>query len=159
MNRAAAHPQIEASAEATLTASRAMLGIVARSLGEALEMVTLPQFRVLVILSGSSPLRMGALAARVNAVPSTFSRSIDRMVAGEWVRRIESPENRREVLIELTPRGERLVSRVTEHRRKELAEILDRLSDHDRRSVEEAFAAFARAAGEPSADALLALGI
>jgi DNA-binding MarR family transcriptional regulator len=145
--------------ESTLIASRALLGVVARSLAEALEMVSLPQFRVMVILASSGPLRMGALAARAHTVPSTFSRSIDRMVVGGWVRRSTSPDSRREVLIELTPAGQHLVEHVTERRREEIAAILERLSPGDRAAVGSAFALFAGAAGEPPAEDLLALGL
>lgn len=38
-----------------LAASRALLGIVARSMGDPLEQVTLPQFRALTILTTSGP--------------------------------------------------------------------------------------------------------
>jgi hypothetical protein len=48
--------------DATLTASRALLGVVARSLAEVLEMVTLPQFRILVVIASSGTLKMGTLA-------------------------------------------------------------------------------------------------
>jgi DNA-binding MarR family transcriptional regulator len=147
------------AADAAVTASRALLGVVARSLSEALELVTLPQFRVMVILATAGPLRMGVLAARANTLPSTFSRSIDRMVNGDWVQRSVSPDSRREVLIELTPRGHHLVAHVTERRRNEIAQILGRLAPDDRRAVGEAFAAFAHAAGEPPVEDLLTLGI
>lgn len=43
----------------TLTASRALLGVIARSLATVMDTVTLPQFRVLVVLSDFGPLRMG----------------------------------------------------------------------------------------------------
>lgn len=148
-----------AGGDPTLVASRALLGVVARSLSEALEMVTLPQFRVMVILSSSGPLRMGALAARAHTVPSTFSRSVDRMVAGGWVLRRESPDSRREVLIELTAAGKNLVDHVTERRREEIAAILAKLSPAAQAEVGSAFALFAEAAGEPPAEDLLALGI
>lgn len=145
--------------DSTLVASRALLGVVARSLSEALEMVSLPQFRVLVILASSGPLRMGALAARAHTVPSTFSRSVDRMVAGGWVRRSVSPDSRREVLIELTASGQHLVEHVTERRRDEIAAILERMSPTERAAVSSAFALFAGAAGEPPVEDLLALGL
>lgn len=146
-------------AEATLVTSRALLAVVARSLSEALEMVTLPQFRVMVILASSEPLRMGALAARAHSNISTFSRSLDRMVAAGWVRRVGSPDSRREVLVELTPHGQQLVAHVTERRREEIATIMGRLSPKDQKAVGEAFAAFARAAGEPPVEDLLTLGL
>jgi len=145
--------------DATLTTSRALLAVVARSLVEALELVTVQQFRVMVILSSSQPLRMGALAARAHSVPSTFSRSIDRMVTGGWVRRVQSPDSRREVLIELTPRGMQLVAQVTDRRRTEIARILDRMAPEDQARVGVAFALFAAAAGEPPFEDLLILGL
>lgn len=147
------------SREATLTTSRALLGVVARSLIEAVEIVSLPQFRVLVILASSGPMRTGALAQRVGAVPSTFSRFLDRMVKQGWVLREQSPDSRREVFVHLSERGERLVADVTDRRRTEIAAILARLSADDRRTVGRAFAIFAAAAGEPPPEDLLLLGL
>src|SRR4051794_41831524 len=65
-------------------ASRALLAIVARTIAPALEQVSLPQFRVLVVLVGAGPHRVGALAERLDALPSTFSRALDRLEHGGW---------------------------------------------------------------------------
>jgi len=145
--------------EATLTTSRALLGVVARSVSDALELVTLTQFRVMVVLAGHGPLRMGALAERVGVNPSTLSRSIDRMEAGGWVHRASSPDSRREVLIRLSAHGEQLVAHVTDRRRREIAEILAQLKPEDRQAVGRAFALFAAAAGEPLPEDLIILGL
>lgn len=145
--------------EATLRASRALLGIVARSVSDALEQVTLPQFRVLVVLSGSGAMRMGALAARVGAVPSTFSRTIDRMVDGGWVLRQESPQSRREILVDLTDDGRRLVDQVTERRRRQVASVLTSLTAEEQQQIIDAMEVFSTAAGEPTPEDLLTLGL
>ncbi|HEY8281304.1 MAG TPA: MarR family transcriptional regulator [Leifsonia sp.] len=145
--------------EATLRASRALLGAVARSVADALEQVTLPQFRVLVVLAGSGAMRMGALAARVGAVPSTFSRTIDRMVDGGWVERRESPQSRREILVDLTPEGRRLVDQVTERRRRLVASVLTTLTAAEQQQIIDAFELFSTAAGEPTPEDLLTLGL
>lgn len=147
------------AADATLLASRALLGVVARSVSSALEVVTLPQFRVLVILSGSGPMRMGTLAEHVHANQSTFSRSMDRIVAGGWAQRSTSPDSRREVLITLTDTGRALVDEVTEHRHREISTILERLTPSERESVRAALELFAIAADEYSVEELLVLGI
>ncbi|HEY2642894.1 MAG TPA: MarR family transcriptional regulator [Galbitalea sp.] len=147
------------SVETTLTASRALLGVVARSVSTALDSVTLPQFRVLIVLSSSGPMRMGLLAERMHAVASTFSRSIDRMVHGGWVERIDSPDSRREVIIRLTSLGRALVDEVTERRRHEIAEILSRMSQDERTVLQGALVSFSEAAGEASAEELLVLGL
>ena len=149
----------KAAAEATLLVSRALLGVVARSVSSALEFVTLPQFRVLVVLSATGPMRMGALAERVHANQSTFSRSMDKIVAGGWAERSSSPDSRREVLISLTPAGHALVDDVTERRHAEISTILERLTASEQDSVRAALELFAIAAGEYSVEELLVLGI
>ena len=144
---------------AVLTASRAMLGVIARSLADTLETVTLPQFRVLVLLSSLGPQRTGILAERLRANLSTFSRSLDRMVASGWVRRKQNPGSRREVIITLTPEGESIVNDVTQRRREDFRSILAGLTPAQRRQVLEAFDVFNSAAGEPTVEDLLPLGL
>lgn len=145
--------------DATVVASRALLGMVARSVSSALEMVTLPQFRVMVVLAAEGPLRVTTLARRMGAVPSTFSRTLDRMVAAGWLKRTENPDSRREVLVHLTDQGRRLVDEVTTRRRAEIRAALERLSPEARAEVTAALGAFGEAAGEPTVEDLLVLGL
>ena len=146
--------------DAVLTASRALLAVVARSLAPVLDQVTLPQFRALVVLSSSpAPLRSGDLAGALGVHPSTFSRTADRLVSGGWVRREENPDSRRETFIELTTEGRALVGAVTRRRRAEIKRILGRLDVDARHDVRRGLEAFAAAAGEPSAGDLAALGL
>ncbi|MGN6325063.1 MarR family winged helix-turn-helix transcriptional regulator [Pseudolysinimonas sp.] len=147
------------AADAALVASRALLGVVASSLADALEDVTLPQFRVLVVLRTGGAQRMGALAQAMDVNPSTFSRFIDRMVDGGWIVRRASPDSRREVLIDLTPQGEHIVDQVSQRRRREIRRILAGMPAADRHALTEALERFAVAAGEPSARDLLVLGL
>lgn len=147
------------ASDETVTASRALLGIVARSVAPALEAVSLPQFRVLVVLSAQGPTRVGHLAEQFGVNPSTFSRSVDRMVAGGWVTRAENPDSRREVLLELTDDGRWLVESVTVRRRREIEAVLERMTAEDRAALISALTAFTTAAGEPSVGDLLPLGL
>jgi DNA-binding MarR family transcriptional regulator len=152
------HPVDPQVVQATLVASRALMGVMARSMASVLDQITLPQVRVLVLLAASGPLRTGALAERSGVHASTLTRTADRLVRGGWVRRIENPLSRREVLIELTDAGAALVREVTERRAAEAAEILSRLSPEGREQVLAGFEAFATAAAEPTAQDLLVLG-
>jgi DNA-binding MarR family transcriptional regulator len=152
--------QLDAAAAEVLTASRALLGVVARSVAPVLDRVTVPQFRVLVVLStADGPVRSGDLAAALGIHPSTFTRNADRLVGAGWVQRSENPDNRRETLIELTDAGAGLVEQVTVQRHREIRSILSRLEPTERDLVLDAMAAFTRAAGEPQARDLLALGV
>ncbi|SKC41416.1 DNA-binding transcriptional regulator, MarR family [Plantibacter cousiniae] len=148
-----------AAVEATLIASRALLGVVARSLTGVLQEISLPQFRVLVILSTQERLRIGRLAAQLHMNRSTFSRVIDRMTSKDWVRRVPSSDSRREVLVEITDSGAAIVSEVTERRRQEIARILERMPMSDQHALVDALNRFSLAAGEPAATELLDLGL
>jgi DNA-binding MarR family transcriptional regulator len=144
---------------ATLTSSRALLGIVSRSMAGALEDMTLQQYRVLVALDGTGPARMGALAESTGVHPSTFTRMADRLEAGGWIRRDASPDSRREVLVDLTDQGRALVDEVTRKRRRAIASVLRTLAPDDRDAVRRGMEIFATAAGEPEVRDLLTLGV
>ena len=154
-----ARTRLKDDVEATLAASRALVGVVARSLAEVLEQVTLPQFRVLVVLCAEGPLRSGVLAERLGIHQSTFTRTADRLVAQGWIRREPNAESRREVLVALTDAGRELVVEVMKARRTEIERILTGTSPQDRETIRAGFEAFATAAGEPEASLLLTLGM
>jgi DNA-binding MarR family transcriptional regulator len=145
--------------EATLVASRALVGVLARSLADVLEQVTLPQFRVLVVLCAEGPLRSGVLAERLGIHQSTFTRTADRLVAQGWIRREPNVESRREVLVDLTDAGRDLVVEVMNARHAEVRRILADASPQEREIIRAGFETFARAAGEPEASLLLTLGM
>lgn len=145
--------------DATLLASRALLGVVARSVTQALAVVTLPQFRVLVVVAGTGPIRIGDLASRMGAVQSTFSRNVQRLVSTGWLNRAPSPDNRREIVISITAKGRALVDQVTASRRTELGRILSALSEEEQVALTMAFDAFADAAGEIPFQELLTIGL
>ena len=150
---------IRPAAGAVVTASRALLGIIARSMLPALEEVSLPQFRVLVLLSSAGPQRMGTLAERLGVSVSTFSRTADRLVGGGWAAREDNPENRREVILALTEKGRGLVASVTDQRRDLIVDVLLRMPPSERERLAESLQAFAEAAGEPAVADLLILGL
>ncbi|MCA0328320.1 MAG: MarR family transcriptional regulator [Actinobacteria bacterium] len=146
---------LDDAAASVLTASRALLAVVARSVAPILDQVTVPQFRVLVLLSNADgPVRHGDLAAALDVHSTTFTRTIDRMVSGGWVERRPNPDSRRETLISATAAGVDLVREVTEARRREIRAILAALPARERAAVGAALAAFAEAAGEQPAPVL-----
>ncbi len=136
-------------AAVTLHASRGLLGVIARSVAQALEEVSLPQLRALVLLATAGALRQGVVAERLGVHPSTFSRNVDRLVAGGWVRRDADPERRHAVRIAITDQGSALVERVSERRRAAIAEVLARVPADRRAAVLDGLAEFTAASGEP----------
>ena len=145
---------------ALLTASRALIGVSARSLGKVEDAVTITQFRTLVVLEGHGDTRLNQLAERLGAAPSTALRMVDRLIAAHLVTRRENKADRREVLIALTVEGTRLVREITARRRAEIAAIVAAMPQEGRQGVVAALSAFAQAAGEatPSIDTAARLG-
>lgn len=135
---------------AVLTASRALVAVSARSLADVEDRLTITQFRTLVVLESEVGANLNRLAERLGVTPSTALRSVDRLVNSDLVSRQENPDNRREVMLSLTPEGLRVVRDVTANRRREIARILRRMPDRERDELVSVFAAFAHAAEEPN---------
>lgn len=142
---------VDAVTGAVLTASRLLVAVSARSLADVEERVTLPQFRMLVVLSSRGDTKLVALAELLGVAPSTAMRMVDRLIAAGLADRQTNPDNRRETLLRLTEEGRRTVGNVTARRRQEIASIVERLAPHQRTALIEALTDFNRAGGEPSA--------
>jgi DNA-binding MarR family transcriptional regulator len=136
---------------ALLTASRALVGVSARSLADVEETVTIAQFRVLVVLAAHGQTTLVQLASRLGVNASTAQRQVDRLVREGLVDRRENPSDRREVVIVSTPAGAALVDAVTARRRDAIARIVRDLPGADRPALIAALEAFAAAADEPAA--------
>ena len=130
--------------DAVLASSRALVAVSARSIAGA-RGVTLPQFRMLVVLAGKAT-NLSGLAAVLDVAPSTAMRMVDRLESAGLVERAVLPANRRETRLTLTAAGKRTVRTVTARRRRDLTAVLGRLSVHERSALAQAMTAFARAA-------------
>ncbi|MFJ9543793.1 MarR family winged helix-turn-helix transcriptional regulator [Streptomyces sp. NPDC101225] len=153
-NPAGAMDDVDAVTRAVLTASRLLVAVSARSLAEVEDRVTLPQFRMLVVLSTRGATKLVTLADLLQVAPSTAMRMVDRLIAAGLADRQTNPGNRRETLLQLTEEGRRTVADVTVRRRTEIAAIVERLSPIQRLALVEALGAFNTAGGEPPAPAL-----
>ena len=150
-NPAGAMDDVDAVTRAVLTASRLLVAVSARSLAEVEERVTVPQFRMLVVLATRGATKLVALADLLQVAPSTAMRMVDRLIAAGLADRRANPDNRRETLLQLTEEGRRIVEDVTARRRTALAEIVERLRPTERLALIEALNAFNEAGGEPPA--------
>lgn len=134
--------------DALIVASRALVGVAARSLDDLPADMTLPQFRALILLSSRGTMATGLLADAMRVHPSTTTRLVDTLHAKGMARRGAVHDNRRQIMIGLTRRGMLVVEQVTEARRRVLAAIVARLTGDDRDVIEDAMVRFASAAGE-----------
>ncbi|WP_207793153.1 MarR family winged helix-turn-helix transcriptional regulator [Nocardioides acrostichi] len=153
--------ELDALVGTLLTASRALVGVSARSLADVEEHVTLAQFRTLVVLHSHGPTRLNQLADRLGVGSSTALRAVDRLITSGYAERRENDQDRREVVIEASPRGSALVGEVTGRRRAAIEQIVLAMPARDRGGLVRALAAFAEAADEPTstnADSATLLG-
>jgi DNA-binding MarR family transcriptional regulator len=134
--------------DAVVGASRALVGVAARSLAGFEEDVTLAQYRMLVLLCGRGPQRVADLAQGLGVNPSTATRMSDRLVAKHLARRHRAASDRRSVRVGVTTAGRSLVDEVTERRRLEIGRIIEAMAPERRGLLVEAMRSFAEAAGE-----------
>jgi DNA-binding MarR family transcriptional regulator len=139
----------EDAVQALMLASRAFVGLTARSLADIDGDVTLPQFRALVVLAVRGPQRSVDIAEELRVNPSTGTRMCDRLVRKGLVRRIRSTSDRRVVRLRLTQAGHDIVQQVMARRREELTRLVAATAELWQPAVTDALCAFAQAAGEP----------
>lgn len=135
--------------DAVVRASRALVGIAAASMAGIDDVVTVPQFRVLVMIDTRGPMNLAAVAAELDVNPSNASRTCDRLIKAGLLDRRASEVDRRNIALTLTPAGRRLVDKVTRRRRAAIARVLRKMDAADRAALADALTAFGEAAGEP----------
>jgi DNA-binding MarR family transcriptional regulator len=116
-------------------ATRLLAGVALRSLEVLGGAVTLPQYRLLAVLSDLGQVRAARVADALGLTPSTITRLVDRLVAAGYVIRDADPTNRSAVTIRLTATGEDLVAQVVSWRQHELARMLGCLTPSGRRAL------------------------
>jgi DNA-binding MarR family transcriptional regulator len=138
-----------ADLDAVMRASRVIAGIVAESVAQAGDVVTMPQLRVLVLVATRSQVNASAVAAALDVHPSNATRLLDRLVQAGLLDRREAAADRRNIELNLTEDAVRLVDSVMEHRREALARVLRQMGSTERRRLTAALEDFSDAAGEP----------
>jgi DNA-binding MarR family transcriptional regulator len=144
--------------EATMLAARALVAISAQSVAAAEEVVTPTQLRILVMIASRGPLNLGAVARALDVHPSNATRACDRLVAAGLLDRRDDPADRRNLQLQLTSQGRRVVDEVMDRRRHAISEVLDRMPALERTALVPVLVTFAQAAGELPDEHLWSLG-
>lgn len=138
----------ESVVDEVLTATRALIALSTRSLGELAHDLSAAQYRALVVLASRGPRRMVDLAHLLGVEPSSLGRMCDRLVRKGFVRRRRSRSDRRIVVVSLSPQGRRVLDEATIARRAVIREALAVLSGEQQDAAATALRALSRAAGE-----------
>lgn len=126
-----------------MEAGRHLVGAWERATEVARPAVSAAQMRALVVIGQESELPMGSLAGSLGLLPSSATRLCDRLEASGLVERQPSPENRRQVLVRLTKEGRRLLQRVEQTRKRDVAKVLTSMTPEGQRALLEGLSQFA----------------
>ena len=99
----------------------------------------------LSVLVFGGPMSLNKLATAEQVRPPTMSRIIDALESAELVRRTVDQQDRRAVVLEATEKGTAILWRGRKRRIKFLAKHLSRLSEEERKKIDEAIKAIQKA--------------
>lgn len=105
------------------------------------------QLRALTVIHRARGISLHGLAQEMGTVSSVASRLCDRLDSAGLVSRDLDAENRRRVVVRLTPDGESLMEAIRARRADDLVATLTRMPAADRAALVAGMTAFQRAAG------------
>ena len=143
---------------AGLAAARVFTGISVRAVAAAGDVVTLPQLRVLVLVGDAGGTNIATLADGLGVHPSNATRVVERLTRAGLLDRRPDPDDRRHLVVELTPAGRRVVEDVDARRQEEIERLLDDLPADRRTGARGVLRALAEAGGETVDAAAASLG-
>lgn len=135
-----------------MTMSRTINAVIVRSLAAADATVSVPQLRVLVILSVHDRLNLSGVADRLGVNASNASRTCHQLVKRALVDRQEDPHDRRNLSLALARPGRRLLEDVMRRREGVLADVVAAMRPQDQRDLMATVEKFNAAAGGLVAD-------
>ncbi len=102
-------------------------------------MLTFAQMRVLWTLDHNGRFATpGEVARRLGISSSTATGLVERLTEGGYIRRTHSTDDRRQVLLELKPKGRRMMTGFRKLRQSRLRSLLKRLRREDVRRMSDA---------------------
>ncbi len=134
--------------DAVLSASRVLVAVAARSLGDVADEVTLTQYRTLVVLASRGPQSLAELADAVDVTSPTATRMCDRLIKKGLILRRHDRGDRRLIRLTLAKKGHDLVDAVTKRRRAEIARLLEAIPPEQQAALVDSLQRLTAAAGE-----------
>jgi len=136
--------------EALVETSKMVTAVVARSLAHRDPAVTVPQLRVLVMIGSRGTANVSAVAEALAVNPSNASRTCERLVSAGLLDRRPGRQDRRQVSLTLSPRGQRFIEEILGRRRAVFAAVTSGMAVSERRRLAEGLTAFLAAARSSS---------
>jgi DNA-binding MarR family transcriptional regulator len=114
--------------------------------------LTMAQFKALVAIEREGTVTVSGLGADLSIGESAASLLTEQLVRREYAERRTDPDDRRRVLVSVTPLGEELVAGLRHGRRQTLHDWLSDLEPGDAAALSQGLAALAAVAAAREAD-------
>jgi DNA-binding MarR family transcriptional regulator len=112
-----------------------LLELASRATAGALQRVSSSQLHALQVIQQHGAMNLTGLAEALEVIPSSATRLCDRLIAADLLTRTAGSPDRREVVLKLTPGGNRVVRQVRDARRDALSAAMAGLSERERRAL------------------------
>lgn len=96
--------------------------------------VSFAQYCLLGFLTGQKHLTMTEIAGRMGHTTAAATGLVDRLEKLRHVRRVHASDDRRKILVQITPTGARLVTEVRDDMVSNLLKIMDQLEPAEQQS-------------------------
>lgn len=106
--------------------------------------LTYNQYKTLLTIADAGRCSLGDLGRELEVAMSSASQMVDRLVAQGLVRRQQDADNRRQVVIRLTPRGQALIGELRQGILARYRRLLKQLDDGEQEELVAAFESIAR---------------
>ncbi len=110
--------------------------------------LTYNQYKTLLTIADRGECTLGDLGRELDVAMSSASQMVDRLVGQGVVSREQDAGNRRQVVIRLTPEGERLLADLQHTILAGYRKILDQLSGQEQEDLVQSFETIARILGK-----------
>lgn len=141
-------PVPDVAADAVMRGARALIAITARSLADVEDVISLSQWRVLVLISTRGPQTPSLVAEDLGVHKSNATRICDRLVRAGFVEKQEDQNDGRVQQIALTTAGRDLIEGIMVHRRAMIRKVMQGMEPAARGTLALSLEAFASSAGE-----------
>jgi DNA-binding MarR family transcriptional regulator len=98
--------------------------------------VSFPQFFLLTYLSSEEYLTMSDIAKKMGHSTAAATGLVDRLEKLAYVERVHAAEDRRKIMVRITPKGVELVSKMRKEIASDLAGILAGMDEDEAEAVE-----------------------
>jgi len=97
--------------------------------------LSFPQFFLLTYLSNEDYLTMSAIAKKMGHSTAAATGLVDRLEKLNFVERVHAAEDRRKIMVRITPDGSAIVATMRGHIASELAGLMEDMDDDEANSV------------------------